>query len=228
MTEPPIRMVYPGLFHADADLTGEPSRRIYLRTATQLAFRAFTRGEAANRLVHASHIVPSSNNRQVIGAWFVADPCGNVSAHRGQSLGPGGSWDLADAVIPGSRHAVQAPALNGFYRERPDAYRERVESHQVARECLLARHDEAVRSGHLYAVMRAHPDPSFLGLLRAAIGDRSTQLVLHDWLEERGFPHAAELQSKRWNRGEWTENQLLDLLSKPFTTTRRSFTGRLV
>ena len=83
-------------------------------------------------------------------------------------------------------------------------------------------------AGTVYGEMRVHRDPTFLGLLRAAVNDRSTQLVLHDWLAEQGFPHVDELRSKRWNQGLWTGNQLLDLLSKPFTTARRSFRGRAV
>jgi uncharacterized protein (TIGR02996 family) len=228
MTEPPIRILYPGQFHTDAELTAEPHRRIYQRTAKQIAFQALATGEPASRLVHVFRTMPASDDRLVAGAWFIADRSGKVSAYRGQFLGQGGPWDLADAIIHGSRHAVQTPVLTAFYSHRPVAYQELVENHRAARELLLSRHEEAVRTDHLYAVMQTHSDPTFLGLLRAAIGNRGTQLVFHDWLEEHGFPHADELQSKRWNRGEWTANQLLDLLSKPFTTKRRSFSGRTV
>jgi uncharacterized protein (TIGR02996 family) len=228
MTEPPIRILFPGLFHTGAALTGEAHHRIYQRTAKQIAFRALTTDEPAARLVHVFRTVPSSGDQVVIGAWFVADHSGRVSAHRGQFLGQGGPWDLAETIIPGSRHAVQAPVLNGFYRDRPDAYQELVESYRAAQELLLARHNEAVKADHLYTVMQTHPDWSFLAMLRAAIGNRDVQLVFHDWLEEQGFPHADELNSKRWNRGEWTANQLLDLLSKPFSAKRRSFSGRTI
>jgi hypothetical protein len=93
---------------------------------------------------------------------------------------------------------------------------------------LAERHVEAVEARHLYATMRAHPDPSFVALVRAAVGDRAAQLVLHDWLAERGFPHADELRVKKRSKGKLTESQLLDLLTKPFDTRRRSFSGRTV
>jgi hypothetical protein len=83
-------------------------------------------------------------------------------------------------------------------------------------------------AGHLYAVMQAHADPAFVPLLSAAADERGTQLVLHDWLAERAFPHVEELRSKKWNKGKWTEAQLLDLLTKPFGSRRRSFSGRTV
>ena len=225
MTEPPIRMVDQGLFHTDAELVGEPTRRTLQHTAKRIAFRALTSGQLAGQLVHASR---SADERQIIGAWLIADPTGTVTAHQGQYIGQGGPWDLADAIILGSRDAVQAPTLNGYYRERPDAFAELVARHKTSRGFLLKRHEEAIRAGHWYAVMQIHTDPTFLGLLRAAVGDRGTQLVFHDWLTEHRFPHADELRSKRWNQGKWTENQLLDLLSKPFDCKRRSFTGQSV
>jgi uncharacterized protein (TIGR02996 family) len=213
------------VFNTDTELVGQPTRRTLQHTAKRIAFRALTSGQLASQLVHASR---SAYERQILGAWLIANPTGTVTAHQGQYIGQGGPWDLADAIIPGSRDAVQSPALNGFYRERPDAFAEQVARHKTSRESLLRGHDEAIRAGHCYAAMQIHTDPAFIGLLRAAIGDRGTQLVFHDWLAEHGFPHADELRSIRWNQGKWTEKQLLDLLSKPFDCKRRSFTGQSV
>jgi hypothetical protein len=151
---------------------------------------------------------------------------GRVTAHRGTSFGQGSPWDLADAIIPGSAQAVQPPALNGYYRARPEAYRKALANHETSMQRLAGRHAQAVAAAHLYSTMHLHPDPGFAGLVRAAIADPTTQLILHDWLAERAFPHAYELRSKRWNQGKWTEPQLLDLLSKPFASRRRSFRGR--
>jgi hypothetical protein len=110
--------------------------------------------------------------------------------------------------------------------DRPDLFQDAVERHDAALQVFLRQQEEAVAAGHVYAALSTHPDPCFQALLKAAVNDRSTQQVLHDWLEEQAFPHAHELRSKRWNKGKWTRNQLLDLLSKPFNSTRRSFTGR--
>jgi hypothetical protein len=234
LTEPPVQVTYHGRFHAgaDADLWDEPRRRAYQQAARRIAFRALTSGTPAAQLLHVfrgarpGELV--TGDHHVMGSWLIADAAGNVTAHRGLHVGPGGPWELANAIIPGSAHAVQAPALNGYYRERPEEYRQLVAAHAASLERLLDRHGEAVGAGHLYAQMQVRADPTLLALLRSAINDRGTQLVLHDWLEERGFPHAGELRSKKWNKGKWTEAQLLDLLSKPIRTTRRSFSGRAV
>jgi hypothetical protein len=210
----------------------EPRRRVYRQTAKRIAFRALTSGRPAAQLVHVLRLVPHGNasagQHHFMGGSLIANPTGTVTAHCGEYIGHGGPWDLADAIIPGSAHAVQSPALSGYYRTHPEAYRELVTGHAASVQRLAARHLEAVEDGNLFATMRVHPDPTFLGLLRAAIDDRGAQLILHDWLAERGFPHADELRSKRWNQGKWTENQLLDLLTKPFASVRRSFSGRTV
>jgi hypothetical protein len=230
MTEPPIKMVHHGRFHtgADASFADEPRRRTYRQTARRVAFRALSRGKLAAELVHIFRTIPATNEHQVTGGWLIADASGNTTAHRGHYAGQGGPWDLADAIIPGSAGAVQRPALNGCYCDRPDAFRELVERHEAALQQLLARHGDAIEAGHLFGTMQTHADPCFLALLKSAIDDRTTQLVLHDWLAERGFPHVDELRLKRWYQGKWTEIQLLDLLSKPFTTTRRSFSGAAI
>ncbi len=234
LTEPPVKVICHGRFHtgADANLLDEPRRRAYQQTARRIAFRALTSGKLAAQLLHVFHFSPpgepGTGNHHVLGSWLIADPAGNVTAHRGLFFGQGGPWALANTIIPGSAHAVQSPLLNGYYRDRPEAYRELVASHEASRQCLLGRHSEAVADGHVYATMQTHPDPTFVALLSAAVGDRGTQLVLHDWLAEAGFPHVDELRSKKWNKGEWTEGQLLDLLSKPFASKRRSYSGRSV
>jgi hypothetical protein len=230
MTEPPVKMVYQGRFHAGAgtNLANQPSRCVYQQTVRRIAFRALTSGKPAAQLIHAFRFVDGSADRCGVGSWLIADPAGNVTAHRGQYVGAGGPWELANAIIFCSAHAVRAPTLNGYYRDRPETYRELVANHEASLQCLLARHEEAIGAGNSYATMHTDAEPGFLPLLSAAVADRSTQLILHDWLAERGFPHVDELRSKRWNQGKWTENQLLDLLSKPFTTTRRSFSGRAV
>lgn len=234
MTEPPIKMVFEGRFHADADtnVVEGPSRRAYQQTARRIAFRALTSGKLAAQLLHVFHLAEPdgllTSAHHVVGGWLIADHTGNVTAHRGQYVGQGGPWDLANTIVPGSTHAVQAPVLNGYYRDRPEAYRELLAGYESSLQYLRKRHEEAVEVGHLYATMQAYADPHFVSLLSAAIADRGTQLILHDWLAERGFPHVDELRSKRWNQGKWTETQLLDLLTKPFTATRRSFSGRTV
>ena len=58
-----------------------------------------------------------------MGGWLIADPAGNVTAHRGRFVGRGGPWQLANAIVPGSAHAVESPVLTGYYRDRPEAYR---------------------------------------------------------------------------------------------------------
>jgi hypothetical protein len=228
MTEPPLKMIFQRRFHigSDLELPANPSRQIYGHTSKQVAFRAMTSGKTASQLLHASSFAPDA---QILfaGGWLIADSCGIVTAHHGQNSG-GGPWQLADAMIPGSAGAVQAPALNGYYRDRPEEFRAVVERYETSMQALMGRHIEAVEAGRLYATMTTHYDPCFLALLTEAIDDRSTQLVLHDWLAEHDFPHVDELRSKRWNQGKWTENQLLDLLSKPFNSTRRSFSGRAV
>ncbi len=228
MTEPPIQTVLQERFHTDANLSNEPSRRVHQQTARRIAFRALTSGRLAAQLIHVFRFADGPVGRSGVGSWLIADPAGNVTAHRGQIIGPGGPWELANAIVPGSVHAVQAPALNGYFRDRPQAYRESVANHQASLQCLRTRQEEAIEAGNRYATMHIHAEPGFVPLLSAAVEDRSTQLILHDWLAERGFPHVNELRSKRWNQGKWTENQLLDLLSKPFMTTRRSFLGRTV
>jgi hypothetical protein len=114
------------------------------------------------------------------------------------------------------------------YRSRPEEYRRLVADFEASLRRLMERHGDAVRAGNLYATMSCHGDPVFAALLRAAVGDRGAQLVLADLLEERGFPHAAELRSKKWNKGKLTEAQLLDHFTKPFAATRRSFSGRAI
>ena len=121
MTEPPIKIAFRGQCHAGVPAP-EPSRRVYRQTARRVAFAALTGGALASQLVHAFQSSPEGG--QVVGAWLVADAAGIVTAHPGQ--GAGGPWDLADAILPGSSGAVQRPVLNGFYRDRPDAYRELV------------------------------------------------------------------------------------------------------
>jgi uncharacterized protein (TIGR02996 family) len=234
MIEPPIRMVYQGVFHtgANADSIGEPNRRGYQRAARRIAFRAWTSGEPAAQLLHAFHMAQSSDlttgDYHLVGSWLVADPVGNVSAHQGQYVGRAGPWELANAIIPGSTHAVRPPLLTGYYRTRPEEFRSLVANYAESLRCLMERHHDAVRAGNLYATMSYYGDPLFASLLRAAVGDRTAQLVLADWLEERSFPHAAELRSKKWNKGKLTEAQLLDLLSKRYAATRRSFSGRTI
>jgi hypothetical protein len=234
LLEPPVAAVHYGRFHAgaDANLFDEPHRRVYRQAARRIAFRALTRGKLSAHLLYVFHrALPGgtvTDNHHVMGSWLIADPAGNVTAHRGLYVGPGGPRELANAIIPGSAPAAQAPVLNGYYRERPDAYRDLVASYEQALKCLLAPHSEGAAAGHLYAAMQVHADPAFMPLLSAAVGDHGTQLVLHDWLAEREFPHAEELRSKKWNKGKWTEAQLLDLLTKPFRSTRRSFSGRQI
>jgi hypothetical protein len=234
MTEPPVTIAHHGRFHtgADARLPDEPGGRTYQKAAKRLAFRALTSGKLAAQLFHVFRAGPAGSGatgeQRVMGGWLIADCDGNVTAHRGQYVGQGGPWDLANAIIPGSAQAVQPPMLNGYYRARPEAYLDMVERHAASLLCLQGRHGDAVDAGYLYAVMQIRAEPGFLPLLRAAIDDRATQLILHDWLAEHNFPHVDELRSKRWNQGKWTENQLLDLLSKRFATTRRSFSGRTV
>jgi hypothetical protein len=234
VTEPPVKVVYPGRFHtgAEADLWAEPHARTYRQTARRIAFRALTSGEQAAQLLHVfrtarpGHDV--TDDHHVMGSWLIADPAGKVTAHRGLYVGVGGSWHLADVIIPGSAHAVQPPTLNGYYRARPDAYRELVANHAASHRCLQERHAEAVAAAHLYAEMTFHPALHFTPLLRAAIAEGGVQGILHDWLEEQGFPHAEELRIKKRNRGRFTEGQFLDLLTKPLDSTRRSFSGRTV
>jgi hypothetical protein len=223
MTEPPLSMTFHDWFHTDdfAGLTAEPRRQVYRNTAKQLALRAITGGRLAAQIPHGI------SAQRIFGAWLIADPAGIVTAHRGQHAGED-PWQLAEAIIQGSSGAVQVPVLNGYYRDRPDAFHDLVERYDSSTQALFGKHIEAVTASHVYGCMRIHPDPCFLALLKAAIDERCAQLILHDWLEEQSFPHAAELQSKRWNQGKWTFNQLLDLLSKPFASGRRSFTGRAV
>ncbi len=233
LTEPPIRMIAHGQFHSgqDAAFTDGPLRRRYQHTSKQVAFRAMTSRKTAGQLVYEVRIAGQGIpflDHQCVGAWLVADALGTVTAHRGLFAGEGGPWELADSIVPGSAHAVRTPVLTGYYRERPEAYLELVSKYETSVQWLRKQHDEALSAGNLYATMQIHSDPDFLGLLSAAVTDRATQLVLHDWLTDRGFPHANELRSKRWNQGKWTENQLLDLLSKPFTTERRSYSGRSI
>jgi hypothetical protein len=230
MTEPPIKLVYQGHFHTGGEiaLPEEPSRRTYRQAAKRMAFRALTSGKLAAQLVHVFRVGPGIGPHQIVGGWLIADAEGNVTAHRGQYVGAGGPWNLASAIVAGSAYAVREPELTGYYRDRPDEYRNLVEQHAASRRCLEVRHQEAVDADDLYAVMQLRGEADFLPLLGAAIDDRTTQLVLHDWLAERDFPHVDELRSKRWNQGKWTEAQLLDLLSKPFTSTGRSFSGRTI
>jgi hypothetical protein len=114
MQQPPISFAYFGRFHGAAGTfsPGEPPRRAYQHTAKRIAFRALTSGKAAARLVHILGPVPhedaSAGEHNAICGWLVADPIENVTAHRGEHIGEGGPWRLANAIIPGSAHAVQA------------------------------------------------------------------------------------------------------------------------
>src|SRR5262249_41715918 len=141
------------------------------------------------------------SEHHLMGGWLVADPTGKVTAHRGMYVGQGGPWELAGTIVAGSAAAVNAPVLTGYHRDHPDEHEQRLACYQTAMQRLLERHDEALAAGNLYAIMRSHPDPCFVPLLRAAISDRATQLILHDWLADRDFPHVEELRSKRWNQG---------------------------
>jgi hypothetical protein len=233
ITEPPIRIGYHGRFHTGANLSFsvKPDRRIYQQTAKRIAFRALTTERLTAQLLHVVQVArldDVAGEHRVIGGWLIADPSGNVTAHRGEYRGQGSPWELANNIVPDSAWAVQIPVLNGPYRTHPEAYQKLVADHAAAMERLSERHAEGITAGNRFATIRIHPDPVFLGLLRTAIGNRETQMILHDWLAERGFPHVDELRSKRWNQGKWTENQLLDLLSKPFASSRRSFSGRTV
>src|SRR5205823_298305 len=137
LTEPPITVNFSGRFHAgtDAVLFDEPPHRTYQQTARRIAFRAMTSGKLAAQLVHAFRIAPpgepATGDNHVMGSWLIADSVGNVTAHRGLYVGPGGPWDLANVIIPGSSHAVQPPVLNGHYRARPDAYQELLANHEA-------------------------------------------------------------------------------------------------
>lgn len=116
MTEPPIKMVFHGRFHTSGDttLSDEPGRPPYRKTAKQLAFRALTSGKLAAQLLHVFRVgsqdAPMPGEHHVMGSWLIADSHGNVTAHRGQYIGPGGPWDLANAIVPGSAHAVRRRA----------------------------------------------------------------------------------------------------------------------
>jgi hypothetical protein len=209
---------------------GRAPRRAYRKAAQRLAFRALTRDALAAELLYVFQVArpgePVTGVYHVLGSWLVADPAGNVTAHRGHATGRVGPWELAEAIVPGSAPAVRPPLLTGYYRHRPAAYRQLVADYEVARQRLQERHGAAVRSGSLYATLHLHGDAAFAALLRAAVADRQAQALLHDWLAERSFPHADELLGKKWNGGRFTEAQLLDLLTKPFGTSRRSFAGR--
>lgn len=218
MTEPPITFTFPGHFHrGTAPLPGGISLSTYRKPARRVAFAALIGDRLTAQLVV---------NWEGAGGWLIADAAGKVTAHRGQH--EGGRWALADAIIPGSAGAVQRPSLNGHARSHPEEYRRRLDEFDAARLRLHEAHAEALSAGNLFAELRIHPNPVFLALLKGAVRDRTTQKVLHDWLAENDFPHAEELLSKKWAGGLWTEAQLLDLLSKPFSTTRRSFRGRTV
>ena len=198
---------------------------MYRRIATQLAFRAMTGGMLAAQLVSVRQRAPSEEPRSLAGSWLIANSDGIVTAHRGQDSG-GTLWLLADAIVPNSAGAVQSPTLNGYYRARPDAYHDQVVKHEAALQHLRQRHALAVTAGHVYGEMEIYPD--LLVLLKAAVGDRSVQLIFADWLEEHGFPHVEELRSKRRDKGRLTANQLLDLLTKPLDCKRRSFRGSTI
>jgi hypothetical protein len=115
-----------------------------------------------------------------MGSWMVGDPDGAVSAHRGAYAGLGTCWELANAIVPGSAHAVRAPVLTGYYWDRPAQYEELVANYEAALKRLLVRHSEAVGAGSLYATLHLHRGEHFKPLVRAAVGDRAAQLILHD------------------------------------------------